>query len=246
MLADCQGRRTLPPFRHCLSRLWKCSWKYILGESPEQQWRLEINVFGQILKFFVFIPSRLSAWWKRSRETGCAPVPLSECLRSPRPHKCAPSATAALTAPSQSGSPQPMEKQIHMKEGLFALCSLLLLLAESWGFTVETNLIIRSAANAHNFIYIDLGSPPLLPLSSSKILMSHTWKAFPRRVCKASGLSLLKTHCSCPKIWAADTLDMCSEQLASKISRGAKQAADAGQMRNIDQNMVWRVVFTNQ
>lgn len=116
---------------------------------------MEIDVFGQILKFFVLIPCRLSAWWKRSRGTGCAPAPLSECLRSPRPHKHAPSATAASTAPSQSGSPQLMEKQIHMKEGLFTLCSLLLLLAESCGFTAETILIIRSVANAHNFIYID-------------------------------------------------------------------------------------------
>lgn len=117
---------------------------------------MEINVFGQTLKLFVFTPSRLSAWWKRSRETGCAPVPLSECLRSPRPHKCAPSATAASTAPSQNGFPRLMEKQIHMKEGLFTFCSLLLLLAESWGLTIETNLISRSEANAHNFIYIDL------------------------------------------------------------------------------------------
>lgn len=129
--------------------------KVYLGESPEQQWRMEINVFGQILKFFVFTACRLSAWWKRSREMGCAPVPLSECLRSPRPHKCAPSATAASTAPSQSGSPRLMEKQIHTKEGLFTLCSLLLSPAESWGLAVETNLIISSAANAHNFIYID-------------------------------------------------------------------------------------------
>ena len=62
------------------------SWKK--AQSNSEGW--EINVFGQILRFSVFTPYRLSAWWKRSREMVSAPVPLSECLRSPLPHKCAP------------------------------------------------------------------------------------------------------------------------------------------------------------